>query len=280
MSQVSEATARYHKLIESEPYIDLAWAEALQARLRAEKLVSRPLSPVLRPHFLTTRDYAILGKAAASVFSAIDRAEQMILATPALLSRMQLLPAERMLAAVEPGYSAQALSGLLDANLHNGSTQFVGHRVGTPSSVVYSDLLADIYFDAPPVKEFRKKHKLSKLGGTKALTAAILKAYKEFGGKSKKPSIVLVESRAPFQPTDSRANSLLAEHLRREGFQAEVASPEQLEYKNGQLRRGDMVIDIVYRCVRVQEFLVRFDLNHPLVRAYKNRPVSLMTAFA
>jgi hypothetical protein len=56
MSQVSEATARYHKLIESEPYIDLAWAEALQARLRAEKLVSRPLSPVLRPHFLTTRD--------------------------------------------------------------------------------------------------------------------------------------------------------------------------------------------------------------------------------
>ena len=76
MSQVSEATARYHKLIESEPYIDLAWAEALQARLRAEKLVSRPLSPVLRPHFLTTRDYAILGKDAATVFSAIDRAEQ------------------------------------------------------------------------------------------------------------------------------------------------------------------------------------------------------------
>ena len=128
MSQVSEATARYHKLIESEPYIDLAWAEALQARLRAEKLVSRPLSPVLRPHFLTTRDYAILGKAAATVFSAIDRAEQMILATPALLSRMQLLPSRAcMLAAVEPVYYSQSVSGLLDANLrHNGSTQFVG----------------------------------------------------------------------------------------------------------------------------------------------------------
>jgi hypothetical protein len=279
MSQVSEATARYHKLIESEPYIDLAWAEALQARLRAEKLVSRPLSPVLRPHFLTTRDYAILGKAAASVFSAIDRTEQMILATPALLSRMQLLPAERMLASVEPGYSSQALSGLLDANLHNGSTQFVGHRVAAPSSVVYSDLLADIYFEAPPVKEFRKKHKLSKLGGTKALTAAILKAYKEFGGKNKKPSIAFVESRAPFQPSDSSENSLLAESLRREGFQAEVASPEQLEYKNGQLRRGEMVIDIVYRCVRVQEFLVRFDLNHPLVRAYKDRAVCMVNSF-
>ena len=30
MSLVSEAIARYHKLIESEPYIDLAWAHAAQ----------------------------------------------------------------------------------------------------------------------------------------------------------------------------------------------------------------------------------------------------------
>ncbi len=171
----------------------------------------------------------------------------MAMATPSLLSRMQLLPAERMLAAVEPGYSSQTMAGLLDANLHNGSLHFVGHRVGVPSSVVYADMLADLYYDAPPVKEFRKKHKLSKLGTIKPLVQAMLKAYKEFGGKNKKPSIAIVESRAPFQPADSSENSLLAEHLRREGFTAEMVSPEQLEYKNSQLRRGDMVIDIVYR---------------------------------
>jgi hypothetical protein len=163
--------------------------------------------------------------------------------------------------------------------VHNGSLHFIGHRVAAPSSVVYGDLLADIYYDAPPVKEFRKKHKLNKLGGTKALVQAMLKAYKEFGGKNRKPSIAIVESRAPFQPADSSENSLLAEYLRREGFAAEVVSPEQLEYKNGQLRRGDMVIDIVYRCVRLQDFLVRFDLNHPLVRAYKERAVCMVNSF-
>src|SRR5205085_10462312 len=119
MSQVSEATARYHKLIESEPYIDLAWAEALQERLRAEKLVSRPLSPVLRPHFVTTREYASLSRAAATVFSAIQRMEQLVMETPALLARLQLLPAERMLAAAEPGYSSQTTAGLPDADVHN-----------------------------------------------------------------------------------------------------------------------------------------------------------------
>ncbi len=279
MSQVSEATARYHKLIESEPYIDLAWAEALNERLRAEKLVSRPLAPVLRPHFITSREYASLGRAAATVFSAIQRAEQLVMATPALLARLQLLPAERMLAAVEPGYSSQTMAGLLDANVHNGSLHFIGHRVGSPSSVIYGDMLADIYYDAPPVKEFRKKHKLHKLGGTKALVQAMLKAYKEFGGKQKKPSIAIVETRAPFQPAEASENALLAEYLQREGFKAEAVSPEHLDYKNGQLRRGDMVIDLVYRCVRVQDFLVRFDLNHPLVRAYKDRAVCMVNSF-
>ena len=47
MTLVSEAIARYHKLIESEPYIDLAWAHALQERIKSEKLDGRPVSPVL-----------------------------------------------------------------------------------------------------------------------------------------------------------------------------------------------------------------------------------------
>jgi hypothetical protein len=279
MSQVSEAIARFHKLIESDPYIDLSWAEALQERLRAERLLGRPLSPVLRPHFLTSREYASLAKATATVFSAIHRAEQMVLSSPVLLGRMQLLPAERMLAAVEPGYSPEIMAGLLDTNLHNGSLHFIGHRQGAPVSVIYGDLLAGIYYDAPPVKEFRKKHKLTKLSGSKAMIQAILRAYKEFGGKQKKPFIAIVEARAPFQPAGSSENALLAEYLKREGFMAEVVSPEQLEYRNGRLRRGEIEIDIVYRSVSVQEFLVRFDLNHPLVKAYKDGAVCMVNSF-
>ena len=87
MSQLSEATARYHKLIESEPYIDLAWAEELRVRLQAEKLVNQPLSPVLRPHFIGNRDYTALGKAAVTIHSAIQRAEQMVMGSPAKVKR-------------------------------------------------------------------------------------------------------------------------------------------------------------------------------------------------
>jgi len=93
MTLVSEAVARYHKLIESEPYIDLAWAHALQERIKSEKLDGRPVSPVLRPHLITQKDYASLVRASETLLSAIARVEQLALETPALLGRMQLLPA-------------------------------------------------------------------------------------------------------------------------------------------------------------------------------------------
>jgi hypothetical protein len=279
MTQVGEAIARYHKLIESEPYIDLAWAKELQERVKTEKLSGRPISPVLRPHFITNRQYAALVKAAESLFSAINRVEHLALGNPALLARMQLLPAERMLAQVDPGYSFFSVTGLLDTALNNGTLRFVSHSADAPAGVVYGDMLADLFYDSPPVKEFRKKYKLSKVGGTKYLLSALLKAYKDFGGKLKKPRIAIVEFRQPFQSSEASEYSLLAEMFTREGCPTEIASPEQLEYRNGVLRKGEFEIDLIYRRVRLQEFLIRFDLSHPLVRAYKDRAVCMVNSF-
>jgi hypothetical protein len=279
MTLATEAIARYHKLIENEPYIELGWAAELQAQLRAAKLTNHPMSPVLRPHFISTRDHATLEKATATILSALHRAEQIVLASPAHMARLQLLPAERMLAAVDPGFGPLTMTGVLDANLHNGSLHFLGHRNASPNSVIYSDLLAEIYYDAPPVKEFRKKYKLTKMSGSKHLLQGVLKAYKEFGGKQKKPSIGIIESRPPFQPAEASENALLVEFFRKEGLTANLVAPEHVEYRNGGLRLGDLAIDIVYRSVRLQEFLVRFDLNHPIVRAYKERAVCMINNF-
>src|SRR5271163_3228899 len=122
MTQVGEAIARYHKLIESGPYIDLGWAQALQEQLKTAKLGGRAISPVLRPHFLSGRDYA-----------AMARVEQMALSTPALLARIQLLPAERMLAQVDPGYAFAGVTGRLDTVLNNGSMKFSNHHADAPA---------------------------------------------------------------------------------------------------------------------------------------------------
>src|SRR6202012_2058736 len=111
---------------------------------------------------------------------------------------------------------------------------------------------------------FRKKYKLTKLGGTKYLLSAIAKAYKDFGGKQKKPHIAIVEFRQPFQPAGMSDYTLLAEHFTREGFETEIVPPDQLEYRNGVLRRGEFTIDIVFRRGKLQGFLGCFHLDLPL----------------
>lgn len=280
MTQLSEAIARYHKLIESEPYKDLAWVEALREQMVAAHLTEggRPISPFLRPHFLNRRRYNSLVKAAESLFSAIDRVKQMVLANPALLARMELLPAEKMLASIDPGYSSLAVTSLLDTHLHNGSIQFVDYNADTASSVACGAALDDLFYESQPVKQFRRQYKLKKLGGTKHLVRAIVAAYKEFGGK-RKPRIGVLEFRQPFQAAEPGEYLLLCDLFRQQGYAAEIVSPDQLEYRNGVLLQGNFAIDLIFRRVKVQEFLLRFDLSHPLVRAYRDRAVCVVNSF-
>jgi hypothetical protein len=182
------------------------------------------------------------------------------------------------LAAVDPGYPYLSVTSLLDTHLNNGSLQFVGYAADTPLGVVYGEALNNAFYDAPPVKEFRKKYALTKLSGTKPLLQSLLKAYKEFGGK-KPPNIGILEFRQPFQSGESSDFGLLADIFRAEGHRTELITPDQLEYRNGVLRRGDFTVDLIYRRVRVSEFLMRFDLNHPLVRAYRDRAVCVVNSF-
>jgi hypothetical protein len=191
---------------------------------------------------------------------------------------MQMLPAEKMLAAVDPGYPYLAVTSLMDTHLNNGTLRFVGYAADTPAGAIYGEVLNNAFYDAPPVKEFRKKYPLSKMGGTKPLLQSLLKAYKEFGGK-RKPNIGILEFRQPFQSSEGGEYGLLTELFRREGYEAEVISPDQLDYRGGVLRKGNFEIHLIYRRVRVSEFLVRFDLNQPLVRAYRERAVCVVNSF-
>lgn len=281
MTQANEAISRYHKLIESAPYRDLSWVEQLHSAMSEGnlELSGRPVSAFLRPNFMTKRQYAALVKAGESLSSAVDRMRQLVLTHPVLMSRLDLLPGERMLAELNPGYKHFAVTSLLDSHINNGSMQFSNFSAEAPVGVLYQDLLSDLFYDAAPVKDFRKKHKLTKLPSAKYLQSALLKAYKEFGGK-KSPNIAILEFKQQFPTIESRENELLKDYFIAHGHPAEVVSPEQLEYRNGVLRKGEFEIHLIYRRLRTQEFLIRYDLTvHPLVRAYRDGAVCVVNSF-
>src|ERR1041384_1073964 len=105
MSYLDDAVVRYNKSLETA-FRDLSWAEALHGKMENSGLSAggRLICPFLRPNFLSRRQYEHLVKTGEALICAIDRMEQMVLSSPALLARLQLLPAEKMLAAIDPGY--------------------------------------------------------------------------------------------------------------------------------------------------------------------------------
>ncbi len=247
--------------------------------MESEKLTAggRLICPFLRPSFISRRQYDSLVRTGEALIGAIDRMEQMVLASPALLSRLELLPAEKMLASIDPGYQSLQVAARLDTHLVNGHLHFVQFNADSPSGAGYADALSGLFWDIPPMKEMRKKYSLTKTGGRKHLLQALIKSYRLFGGK-KKPNIAIVEFRPPYHSGRSEYE-LFRDVFREEGFATEIVSPEQLEYRNGVLRRGAFEINLVYRRLGVQEFLIRFDLSHPLVRAYRDRAVCVVNTF-
>jgi hypothetical protein len=140
------------------------------------------------------------------------------------------------------------------------------------------------------VKEFKRgRYKLSKIGGSKHLATAIHEAWREFEKKSRpsgsrnghgpsKPAIAVLQI-GQENGSGTSQGLLLAESLNQQGAIARLVSPEQLEYSDGKLRSGDFVIDVVFRLLLTRELLARFDLSHPLLRAYRDRAVCVVNSF-
>ncbi len=277
MTQLDEAISRYHRILESEPYRDLRWVKNLQDQMEAQQLSAggRLICPFLRPNFVTQKQYDNLVKTGEALISAVDRMLRLALASPQLLSRMQLFPAEKMLAAIDPGYEVSEVSAQLDLQIQNGSLHVMQYNADALTGAAWSEGLSDLFYDCPPVKEFRRRYNLTRVGGKKPFLTALLKAYKMFA-PTKKPNIAILEFR---DPTGRSEYEIYRDYFRAEGYQTELVSPEQLEYRNGVLRSGNFNIDLIYRRISVQEFLLRFSLNHPLVQAYRDHNVCIVNSF-
>lgn len=279
MSQLHDAISRYNKLLENGPLRDLSWVETLQERMQAEHLTAggRLICPFLRPNFITRRQFDSVVRTGEALICAIDRMQQMVLASPNLLARMELLPAEKMLAGIDPGYQIPEVASRLDSHVLNGSLHVVQYNADSPTGAAYADALSAVFYDIPPVKEFRKRYNLTRVGGKKHLLSALLKAYKQWGGH-KKPNIAIVEFRPAYSAGQSEYE-LFRDFFRAEGYNVEIVSPDQLEYRHRALRKGPFEIHLVYRRISVQEFLMRFDLSHPLVQAYRDRTACVVNSF-
>jgi len=279
MPALGDVVTRYHRLMEQNGFGEAAWAEALQQKMREQRLTDsgRLLSPVLRPVFVTPRQLDALSRTAAQISVIFDKLESLIVCRPALLNRLQMLPAEKSLLGVDPGYPHFSLTGSMDITFPGAGCFLSGTDLSRPAGLAYAGGLADLFLDLPIVKEFRRNgQKVSKLPGVRRISQSVTAAWHQFGGKGK-PLVAVVD----WAPTNEGVSEgeLLAELLSSQGLEAKFVPPEKLRFENGELRFGDRQIEVVIRRILARDLVTRWDLTHPLLEAYRARAVCMINSF-
>src|SRR5262245_48974654 len=123
---VAEAVARYHQLLEDQNLAESSRAMLAQG-LEEAKLIfgGRPLSPYLRPHFISETEFAFVRQVCETVWSAIQKVKDAAIHDTTLLDDLGLTEVERKLISIDPGYTAVAPSSRLDSFLTNSAYSFV-----------------------------------------------------------------------------------------------------------------------------------------------------------
>jgi uncharacterized circularly permuted ATP-grasp superfamily protein len=270
-----EAISFYNTILEKTDLKE--FAQSLQADLREKKVLfgDRLLCPFLRPNFVGREQLNLLASAVRGVVGAMNVLAPRLVEEPELQDFLGMTEQERMLCAVDPGYSDMSVTSRLDSFLLGGKVRFVEYNAEVPAGIGYNDKMSDAFMATDVMKEFNKFYPSSPLYTCDALLNALIDTYRRWGGKDD-PVIGIVDyDNLPTVPEFE----ILQEFFSSRGYKTVVSDPRKLSIRNDELYAGDQKINLVYRRLLTNEFLEKFDENKSVFDAYKAGTICAVNTF-
>jgi hypothetical protein len=274
---LTEAIDTYHRLVEEEISAAPEWAVEFEQRQVQAQLTfgGRPLTQALRPNFISDHQNRVIREVCSVLRTSVIKVKEAIQRIPGFVHQLGLTPGELMLAEIDPGYHRYAVSARFDGFFIGDDLKFFELNAEAPAGVAYSDLLARLYLETPPLVRFQQSYQVIPPFGRESLLRSLLEAYYDWGG-SGIPQIAIVDWEG--LPTATEFE-LFKEYFTKQGLQAVVADPRQLELSGGRLTFRGSAIDLVYRRVATNELLQKIDECQALVQAYRDQKVCVVNSF-
>ena len=276
---LSEAVRHYHDLLADDELAQSS-RELLDKGLERAKLIfgGRRLSPYLRPHFVSEEDFALVTHVCETIWNAIEKVKDAAVAADSLLDELGLTPIERELVKINPGYRAVSPTARLDSFLTDEAYSFVELNGESPAGIAYGDAAFEIFAELPVMKRFAERYQLRQFKGRPLMLKVLVDCYEEFLGRppDSPPQIAIVDLKG--MPTQKEFE-LFCEYFESQGYPSIIASPDELEFRNGRLSAGEFGIDIVYKRLLVNEYLPIMSQHPALLDAYRAGAVCMVNSF-
>ncbi len=275
-----EAITAYHDLLASGSTLAADSQATLEQsqQLRGLYFGTRPVCTVLRPRFLSPSQYHLLHETVKVILPAFQAMYQRALTDAAFRAQFRLVDWEEQLLAVDPGFPDPSPTSRFDSFFASeNELLFTEFNTETPAGAGYSDSLSELFYGLPVFQEFQRKYRVFPIPAKPGVLHALTDSFKHWQGHtSTAPRIAILDWREV--PTFSEF-VLFYDYFRAMGIEARIVDPREVEYRDGKLMAGDYHITLIYKRVLISELIERGGMDHPVVRAVRDRAVCMVNSF-
>lgn len=174
-SLLKEAVAYYHELLENEALAAKSF-DVLQKGLEDNRLIfgGRPLSPYLRPHFITANDWERVTRTCETIWGALQKVKDAAVDDDELLNELGITEIEKDLVKIDPGYSQVSPTARLDSFLTDDAYSFVELNGESPAGIAFADSAAEIFASLPVMQKFSERYNVEGFEGRSKLLGVLL----------------------------------------------------------------------------------------------------------
>jgi len=276
MTNLRETIDHFHSLLDPETARETHEQLTDQLQRRGLFFGERPLSAVLRPRFIHPSQYSALQVAIRAVMPAFQKLHNAASADDNFRAQFRLNDWEEELIQVDPGFHTPSPTSRMDTFFDEESTLWLTeYNAETPAAIAYTDVLTEVYYGLPVMREFSKRYEMRPLFGRHLMLHALIDSYRQWGGKER-PRIAILDWKEV--PTYSEF-VLFHNYFESQGYDCVIADPREVTYENSRLMADGEQIDIIYKRVLLSELVERGGLDHPVIRAVRDHAVCMVNPF-
>ena len=276
MTNLRETIDHYHSLLDPETASETHEQLTEQLRRRGLFFGDRPLSTVLRPRFIHPDQYRALQVAIHTVMPAFQKIYEAAMSDASFRAQFRLNEWEEELVQADPGFDAPSPTSRMDTFFDEAGTLWLTeYNAETPAAIAYSDVLSEVYYGLPAMREFSKYYEMRPLFGRHLMLHALIDCYRQWGGRER-PCIAILDWKEV--PTYSEF-VLFHDYFESHGYDCIIADPREVTYENNRLMAEGKPIHIIYKRVLLSELVEQGGLEHPVVRAVREHAVCMINPF-
>lgn len=276
----ADAIAAYHDLLASGSVLAADSQAVLEKaqQLRGLQFGTRSVCTVLRPRFLSTAQYRLLHDTVGTLLPTFQAIYDRALVDTAFRQQFRMLDWEEQLLSVEPGFTCPSPTSRFDTFFaSDDELLFTELNSETPAGAGYSDALSEVFYGLPVFQEFQRRFQVFPIPARPGVLHALTDSFKQWQGHtSDAPRIAILDWREV--PTFSEF-VIFYDYFKAMGFEARIVDPREVEYRDGKLMAGDYHITLIYKRVLIGELIERGGIDHPVVRAVRDRAVCMVNSF-